>query len=160
ETVAEALVADAVAHDEVVGAVDGEPAIVAVPDRGADDRAAAHRVADEGIVQGIAAEDVFLAEMAKLSVADRAGGVAVVPRVAARALRVGGFDDDVAAEVGDLGAVVTGAEMLVVESLVQCNGRALDAFDDALFRGAALFAVGLVGGGDDDAIARLPAGHG
>ena len=51
EAVADALVADAVADDQVVGAVDGEPAVVAVPDRGADDGAAAHRVAAQVEVQ-------------------------------------------------------------------------------------------------------------
>src|SRR5437870_13663927 len=42
EAVAEALVADAIADDEVVGAVDGKPAVVAVPDAGTDHVAAAH----------------------------------------------------------------------------------------------------------------------
>ena len=51
EAVADALVADAVADDEVVRAVDREPAVVAVPDRGADDGAAAHRVAAQVEVQ-------------------------------------------------------------------------------------------------------------
>ena len=48
EAVADALVADAVADDQVVRAVDRDPAVAAVPDRGADDRAAAHRVAERG----------------------------------------------------------------------------------------------------------------
>src|SRR5262249_49013661 len=39
ETMPDALVADAVADHEVVGPMDGEPAVVAVPDRGADDGA-------------------------------------------------------------------------------------------------------------------------
>src|SRR5439155_14355894 len=66
EAVAEALVADAIAHDEVVRAVDGKPAVVAVPDAGADHVAAAHAVADEVIVQGVTAENFLLAEMAEL----------------------------------------------------------------------------------------------
>src|SRR5262249_3166951 len=40
EAMAETLVADAVADHEVIGAMDGQPAIVAVPDGGADYRAA------------------------------------------------------------------------------------------------------------------------
>ena len=53
---ADALVADAIANDEVVRAVDGDPAVVAVPDRCADDGAAAHRVANEVEVNRVSAE--------------------------------------------------------------------------------------------------------
>ena len=70
------------------------------------DGAAAHRVADQVIVQAVAAEHAFLAEVAELGVADRAGRVAVVHRVAATPSRVGRLDDDVAAQVGDLAAIV------------------------------------------------------
>ena len=49
--------------------------------------AAAHRVADQVEVQAVAAEHAFLAEVAELGVADRAGRVAVVHRVAADARR-------------------------------------------------------------------------
>ena len=74
-------------------------------------RAAAHRVAAQVEVQAVAAEHALLAEVAELGVADRAGRVAVVHRVAADAVRVGRLDDDVAAQVGDLAAVVAVAQV-------------------------------------------------
>src|SRR5262249_32262210 len=78
EAGAEAPVADAVADHQVVGAVDCQPAIATVPDRCADDGAAAHGVAAQVIVKTVLAEDSLLAEMTELSVADRAGGAAVI----------------------------------------------------------------------------------
>src|SRR4051812_25770254 len=99
--VANALIADAIADDEKVGPVNGDPAIVAIPDRGAEDIAAAHRVADEVIVNGISAQDVFLAEMAKLRVADRSFRITVIHGVPAHAMGIGRFDDDIAAQIAD-----------------------------------------------------------
>ena len=71
--VADALVADVIADHEVVGAVNRDPAVVAIPDRRADDGAAAHRAADQVEVDAVAALHVLLAQVAKLGVADRAG---------------------------------------------------------------------------------------
>ena len=85
--------------------------LCAVPDRVADDGAAAHRVAAQVVVQGVAAEHVLLAEVAELGVADRAGRVAVVHRVAAHAFGVGRLDDDVAAQVRHLAAVLAVAQV-------------------------------------------------
>ena len=112
--------------------MDGQPAIAAVPDRSADDVAAAHRVADQVKVQGVAAQHAFLAEMAELGVADRAGGIAMIHRVAAHAGGIGRLDDDVAAQVGDLAAIVAVAEMRELQRLVERELRAVDGLDDAL----------------------------
>jgi hypothetical protein len=68
-----APVADAVADHQVIGAVNGQPAVVAVMDACADHRAAAHRVAAKVVVQAVAAEHALLAQVAELGVADRAG---------------------------------------------------------------------------------------
>ena len=67
-------------------------------------------------------EHPLLAQVAELGVADRAGRVAVVHRVAADAVGVGRLDDDVAAQVGDLAAVVALAEVVELERAVE--GRA------------------------------------
>jgi len=89
------IVQDAVAHDEVVGAVDREPAIVAVVDARADHGTAAHRVAAQVIVDRVTAQRAFLAEVAELGVADRTGGMPVVHRVTANAGGVGALHHDV-----------------------------------------------------------------
>src|SRR5262249_50851394 len=71
--VPDALVADAVAHHQVVRAVDSKPAVATVPDGCADDRATAHGVADKVVVQTVTAKHALLAEVAKFGVANRAG---------------------------------------------------------------------------------------
>ena len=63
-------------------------------------------VAGQVEVEAVLAEHALLAEVAELGVGDRAGRVPVVHRVPADAVRVGRLDDDVAAQVGDLAAVV------------------------------------------------------
>src|SRR5439155_18678860 len=98
EAVADALVADVITSDEVIGAVNGQPAVVAVPDRVTDDRAAAHRVAAEVEVQRIAAEDALLAEVPEFGVRERAGRIAMIHRVAADAVGGRRLDDHVPAE--------------------------------------------------------------
>ncbi len=70
--VADALVADAVADDEVLRAVDGDPAVVRIDDRHAQHAAAAHRVADQVEVDRVAAEHAFLAEVGEAGIADAA----------------------------------------------------------------------------------------
>src|SRR2546427_447633 len=70
EAVSDALIADTVTHHQVVGPVDGEPAVAAVPDRGANHGAAAHRAADEVEVEAVAAEHALLAQVTELGVAD------------------------------------------------------------------------------------------
>ena len=70
-------------------------------------------------VQAVAAERVLLAQVAELGVADRAGRAAVIHRVPADARRIGRFDDDVAAQVGDLAAEFALAEVLVGQRLVE-----------------------------------------
>ena len=101
--VADALVAHVVADHEGVGAVDRDPAVVAVPDRGPDDRAAPHGLAGQVEVDAVAALLVPLAEVAELGVVDRAGRVPVVHRVAADPVGIGRLDHHVAGEVRDLG---------------------------------------------------------
>src|SRR5262249_36455101 len=154
-------VADVVARHQVVGAVDGQPAVAAVPDGGADDVAAAHRVAAEVVVQGIAAEDAFLAQVAELRVADRAGGIAVVHGVPALA-GVGGLDDHVPAQVRDLAAVIAAAEVVLLQRLVENQPGAVDSLDEAFLGQWRLGPAGVLvtaGRRDDDAVADLPPLH-
>ena len=88
----------------------------------------------------------------------------VIHRVAAHAVGLGGFDHDVARQVGDLAAVRAGAEVFLGERLVQGQGCPLDLDNRSLFRarglraaqGAVVAARGFRAG-DDDPIARLPA---
>ena len=119
EPVTDRLVADAVADDQVVGPVDRDPAVAAVPERRPDDGAAAHRVAGQVEVEAVLAEDPLLAQVAELGVADRAGRAAVVHRVAASLGGVGRLDDDVSAQVGDLAAVVSLAQVVLLQGAVQ-----------------------------------------
>src|SRR5262249_53767716 len=152
-----AAVADAVADHQVVGAVDGQPAVAAVPNRGAEDVTAAHRVAAQVEVQAVAAEYAGLAEVAELGVADGPGRAAVVHRVAAQR-EVGRLDEEVAAEVGDGAAVVAGAAVVEVERPVERQAGAGDGADDALLglrqvadAGAeGLLGLDLAGGGGQD----------
>jgi hypothetical protein len=88
EAVPDALVADAIAHEQVIGCVDGEPAVGGVPDGGADHSRPAHAVADQVEVDGVLAEDAFFAEVAELGVRDAARGAGVVHGVAADASRI------------------------------------------------------------------------
>ncbi len=169
---ADALVADAIADDEVVGAVDRHPAVAAVPDRRADHGAAAHRVGGEVVVDRVFAEDALLAEVAKFGVADRAAGIAVVHGVPARDGGVGGFDYDVAAEVRHLAAVVAAAGVVEFQRFVERQGGLVDGADFALlgcqtglalgFAGTARVrpVVGAVRAGYHDVIPGAPAADG
>ena len=160
EPVPGAPVADVVTDDEVVGAVDREPAVAAVPDRVADRRAAAHRVTAEVVVQGVAAEHARLAEVAELGVPERAGRAVVVHRVAADARRVGALDDHVAGEVRHLAAVVAVAEVRHRQRPVERQPGPVDRGDRPLLGGRSRLggALGL-GPGEDDPVAGLPPGH-
>ena len=115
EAVPDALVADAIADDQIIRAVNRQPAIGAIPNRRPDDRAAAHRVADEMKMKRIAAQHIFLAEMPKLRVADRAGGIAMIHRMAALARRIGRFDDDIAAQIGHFAAKFAASRMGILQ---------------------------------------------
>src|ERR1019366_2213024 len=126
---ADAVVTDVVADYEGIRTVDGQPAVGGIPDGTADDGAAAHRVADEMEMQGIPAQHAFLAEMAELRVAERAGRVPVKHRMAALPLGIGRLDDDVAAQVGDFAVEFAAAQVLVFERRVERNLRAVDALD-------------------------------
>src|SRR5581483_4500099 len=131
--VADAVIADAIAHDEIVGAVHGEPAVLAVPQRCADDGAAAHRIAHQMEVQHVAAKRAALAETAELGVADRAGRAVVVHRVATRG-GVGRLDDDVAAQVGDLAAIRAAADVVEVRGAIEHEAGTGNGGDKAFFR--------------------------
>src|SRR5262249_58135652 len=96
EAVAEALVADAVADDEEMRAVDGYPAIVRIDDCDADDAAAAHRRATKMVVDGITPQHAFLPEMGETGITDAAGAVAMIHRVPPASFRIGTFNDDIA----------------------------------------------------------------
>ena len=134
EAVAARLVADAIANQQVVGAVDRDPAVVRIPDAGAEHAAAAHRVAHEVEVDRILAEHALLAEVPELGVADAARRAAVIHRVAAHAGGIGRLDDDVAREVGDLAAHQLLAAMRLFEGTIEREHRAVDGRDRALLR--------------------------
>src|SRR5207302_1045020 len=87
KAMADAVVAHAVADHQIVSAVDGEPAVSAVPDRSADDGTAPHRIADQMKVEAVTTQDSALAEVAEFGVADGSGGAVMVHRVAPRDLR-------------------------------------------------------------------------
>src|SRR5262249_18999330 len=126
-----------------VGAVDGQPAVGAVPDGGADDVAAAHGVAAQVIVQTVAPQDTLFAEVAELGVADRAGRAAVIHRVATISLGVGRLDDDIPAEVRDLAAIKAVPQVLKLQRRAQDQLDAVDAPDSPFLRGSSLrFGIG------------------
>ena len=111
--------ADAVAHDQIFGAVDRDPAIVRIDDGGAEHAAAAHGVGDAMEVNRVTAEHPFLAEMREPGVADPAAAVAMIHRVAADAVRSRALDDHVAAQIGHLAAIRAGAVVLDRERRVE-----------------------------------------
>ena len=167
EAVAARPVADAIAHEQMVGAVDGDPAVVRIPDARAEHAAAAHGVAHEVKMDRVFAEHAAFAEVPELRVADAARRVAMIHRVAADAGRLGGLDDDIAREEGDLAAHQTFAEVDVGQWLIERERVAFDLCDHAFLRGAGervarrfldrgsviLF---LARTGDDDAVANMP----
>jgi hypothetical protein len=91
------------------------------------------------IVDRVAPEHALFPEVAELGVGDGADGPAVVHRVAALALGVGGFDDDVAAEVRDLAGELALGDVLELQRLVERERDAVDRLDRALFRLAVVF---------------------
>src|SRR5262249_17769324 len=162
----------------VLRAVDGDPAVVAVPDAGADHAATAGRVAAEVEVDGVLAKLPLLAQVAELRVADGGERVPVDHGVAALALRLGRLDDDAAGQVGHLAAVVARALVAEGEAAVQREPVAVDRRDDALLglgRGllpaaapgcrlgtkgdAIVDALLAAGGGHDDAVPDAPPLH-
>ena len=141
---------------------------MAVPDRGADDRAAAHRVAAQVEVDAVAAQIVFFAEVAKLGVTDRTGRVLVIHGVAAHPVRIGRFDHDVAREVGDFAPETIVREVGESQRLVEFDWvtagevAIADGDDAALFifgsgketaASAFAFIAGPVGAAENDLVA-------
>src|SRR5262249_7128835 len=105
----------------------------------------------------------------QLGIRNGAGRIAMVHGMAALAGRVGGLNDDIAAEIGDLAAVVTLGDMVELQRLVEDDLRAVDLADEALLglrAVAGAVAEGLLDlvlprrGGEEDAIAGLPAADG
>src|ERR1043166_7550432 len=129
---ADRLVADAIAHQQIVRAMNGDPAIARIPNARAEHATAAHRVAHQMKVNRIFAEQAFLAQVAELRVRNSAVAVAMIHGVAAHTVRLGGFDDNVAREVRDFTARDARAEMFVSERLVQRERRTVDGDDEAL----------------------------
>ena len=119
------------------------------------------------VVEAVAAEGSGHSEAAELGVADRAGGVLVIHGVPTGLVRLGRFDDDVAAQVGDFAAIGVLAEVVELERAIEGEFGAVDGFDEA-FLGLAVVAdaglerllhLVLAGGrGEDDAVADAPAG--
>ena len=68
EAVADRLIADAIADEQVIGAMDGDPAIARIPNARADDAAAAHGVAHQMKMNGVFAEQTFFAQVAKFCI--------------------------------------------------------------------------------------------
>ena len=134
-------VAHAIAHDEVVGAVDGDPAVVGIPDARARHTAAAHRVAHQVKVDGVFPEHAFFAEVAKLRVADAARGIAVIHRVAAHAIGLRAFHHDIARKQRRLAAHHPLAQMLVFERRIERHPRAVDLQNTTLLRGSTVAAA-------------------
>src|SRR5262249_47733191 len=143
-------------------------AVAAVPDRGADHVAAAHGVADQVVVQAVAAQHAGLAQVAELGVADGPGRVLVIHRMAALSLRIGRLNDDVAAEIGDLAPVKAIPQVPEVERGAQGQLVTVHGLDGPFLRGRSFWIwsrMGLtrsrraLGAGDDDAVADLPAAH-
>src|SRR5262249_6588531 len=119
-----------------------------------------HRVAYQVIVQAVTAEHALLAEVTELRIADGPGRVAMIHRVPANAVRLGRFDDDVAAEVGHLATIAARAEMVVLERSVERDLRAIHRFDRALLGQGRTLDMGAAGSSDDDLVANAPALHG
>src|SRR6266851_5169936 len=55
-SVPDALIADAIAHDQVIRSMNRQPTVGRIPNRSANHGAAAHRIAAQMIVQAVAAE--------------------------------------------------------------------------------------------------------
>ncbi len=130
---ADALVADAIPHNQVLRPMHSHPAVVRIDNRRPLHLAAAHRVADQMKVNRISPQHVFFAQMREAGVADAAAAVAVIKRVAADTFGVGRFDGDVAREVRDFATEIAAAEVLVRERLVERERAAVDLFDDPFF---------------------------
>lgn len=153
EAVADAAEADVVAGHEVVRAVDREPPVLAVPDRVTDHGVAPHGVAAQVEVQGVAAERALLAQVAELGVGERPGRAAVIHGVPADTSGVGGFDHHIAAQVRDLAAEITVAEVGHLQRLVERDLAAIDRSDGSFLGGRfGLRRAVLLRAGEDDAI--------
>ena len=139
-----------------------QPAVGAVLDRCADHETAVHRVADQVIVQGIAAQMPLLVEVTELGVADGSGRVCVIHRVPTFPFRISGLNDDTPAQIGHLSSGGAFRLMLKLQRRAEGQLGVADGLDDALFGfGRVLLARRiLVGGrGDDDPVAGFPAAY-
>src|SRR5262249_49432217 len=131
-------------------------------------RRAPHAVADLVKVNAVAPQRTELAQAPKLSVADRPRGTVVVHRMATLQPGAGGFDGNVAAEVGHVAAIGSFALMVEVNSTIQRDLGARDGANEA-FLGLGILADSLGEGvfrndlpdssGEDNPVAGTPAGH-
>ena len=166
------LVADAIPDEQMVGAVDGDPAVVRIPDARAEHAAAAHRIAHEMEVNRILAQHALFAEMPELRITDASRRVAVIHRVTTRAGRFGGLDDDIAREVGDFTTHHAFAVVRLLQGTIQREHRAFDGGDHTLLRADGFLSAtrlclkrrprlngGCQARRDDDPVANVPVGH-
>ncbi len=118
-------------------------------------------------MDAVTPEHALLAEVPKLRVADRAARPAMIHRVPARLLGIGGFDDDVAAEIRDLAAIRAVAEMVECERRIERQLIGRDRRDDPLLGLRVVFRVRAEGlrdlvlprrRGQQHAVAGAPAG--
>lgn len=65
------LVANAITNDEILGAVNRHPTVMAIPDAGPDDRTAPHAILAEMEVDGVFAQHILLAQVPELRIRDR-----------------------------------------------------------------------------------------
>src|SRR5262249_45893165 len=130
----DALVTHAIPNDEIIGPVNGNPAIVAVPDRGTHHGSAAHGVPRQVVVQGISAQDAAFAQMAKLGLTDRSRGMTVIHRVPTHSPWLRRFDDDIAAQIRHLTTIRSISQMSVFEGTIERQARSVNTANDSFFR--------------------------
>src|SRR5215469_9839610 len=109
----------AIANHQVIGAMKGEPAVVALPKRRTDDGASTHGVSRLMEVQVVAAQLSFLSKMPELGVRDGAGGMHAVHYMSTFSVGIGGFDDHIPAQVRHLSAVRAVRDVVEVEPRIQ-----------------------------------------
>src|SRR5438477_4844177 len=93
-----------------------------------------HAVADQVVMQAVAAKDSRLPQVTKFRIADRPGRVAMVHRVSSRTGWVRRFHDHVATEIGDLAAIGTLTGMVMGQRLVEDQLGSDDGLDGSFFR--------------------------
>ena len=120
EAVADRSVTHAVAHHQVVGAVDGDEAVGRIPDRSPNHAAAPVGGAHHVIVDRIASQHPFLAQMGEFRIADAAFGTVVIHGMPAHPVRFFRFHDDVAGDQRHLAGVTPALphRMIMFERLI------------------------------------------